>query len=114
MPTIDEVVKFRQEMYERSTALIKSKGHDYNRKQQMDGDTLFNLQVCKLLGITPTAEHGILVRLSDKFMRLISLVDADPATVGESFDDTVVDIHNYVDYVALLRRLRTAPNGGSK
>jgi hypothetical protein len=91
-------------MFEDSLAIIQRKGHDYNRQQQQGGNTLFNLTVAELLGIVPTAERGILVRLSDKFMRLISLMEpgVDPAVAGESVRDTVKDIHNYVDYALQL------------
>lgn len=106
MATLTNVLDFRKQMYDKSIALIQKKGHDYNRKQQTAGDTLYNLRVSELLGIVPKAEHGILVRLSDKFMRLVSLVDADPAVADESFEDTIVDIHNYIDYLALMRRER--------
>lgn len=100
MPSLDEVKAFRQQMFQESMALIEKKGHDYNRQQQNTGETLFNLKVAELLGIVPTAERGVLVRLSDKFMRLISLMEPgiDPATAGESLRDTVKDIHNYTDY----------------
>lgn len=104
MPTVDEVVKFRQAMYEQSLALVQKKGADYNRDQQAAGDTLFNLRVSEILGIVPSAEEGILVRLSDKFMRLISLTKPgrEAAVRDESVLDTIRDIHNYVDYLGLL------------
>ena len=104
MPTLDEVIAFRRRVFEESIALIQKKGHDYNRQQQMGGETLFNLRVAELLGIVPTAERGILVRLSDKFMRLISLMEPgiDPGNVAESLRDTVLDIHNYSDYALQL------------
>lgn len=81
-------------------ALIDKKGADYNRDQQLAGDTLFNLKVAEILGIVPTAERGILVRLSDKFMRLISLMapGREAAVKDESIRDTVRDMHNYLDY----------------
>lgn len=104
MPSLSNVLAFRQEMFKKSFDLIQKKGADYNRDQQEQGDTLFNLKVCELLGIVPTTEAGILVRLSDKFMRLISLTkDAsrNPAVKDESVLDTVADVHNYVDYLAL-------------
>ena len=41
-------------------------------------------------------------------MRLISLLDADPAVSGESFEDTVLDVHNYVDYLVAFKRERAA------
>lgn len=110
MPSLESVLKFREEMYRESVDLIARKGHDYNRQQQHDGDTLFNLRVAEVLGIVPTAERGILVRLSDKFMRLISLMsaDVDPAVKGESVRDTVRDIHNYADYALMIFEERRA------
>ena len=104
MPSLDEVLAFRKQMYNESVALIARKGHDYSRGQQHSGDTLFNLRVSELLGIVPTAERGILVRLSDKLMRLVSLMapGIDAEVRGESLRDTVRDIHNYVDYALQL------------
>lgn len=108
--TLEEVTTFRKTMYENSMALVTSKGADYNRDQQSRGDTLFNIRVCELLGVVPTAERGILVRLSDKLMRLISLVHPDrtPTNTDESVLDTIADIHNYVDYLGLLHHKRVA------
>lgn len=91
-------------MYEESAALIDKKGHDYNREQQESGDTLFNLKVAEILGIVPTAERGILVRLSDKFMRLVSLMapGVEAKVSDESVRATVHDFHNYLDYALQL------------
>lgn len=102
--TLDEVFAFREWMYAKSRSIIEKKGHDYNRTQQLEGDTLFNLRVCSLLGIVDTTEQGILVRLSDKFMRLASLTapHVEPANKDESVMDTIADIHNYVDYLGLI------------
>lgn len=107
--SLEEVVAFRKKLFERSLALVQAKGADYNRQQQAGGDTLFNLRVCELIGIVPTAEQGILIRLSDKFMRLASLmssVGTQPMNKDESLEDTVADIHNYVDYALLIFRTR--------
>lgn len=100
MPSLKSVLEFRERMYKESVDLIQKKGHDYNREQQNSGDTLFNLRVAELLGIVATAERGILVRLSDKFMRLISLMapGVEAQVSGESVRDTIKDIHNYSDY----------------
>ena len=110
MPTLDQVKQFRQARYEASMALIDQKGHDYNRDQQEAGDTLFNLRVCELLGIVPSTEEGILVRLSDKLMRLISLTKPgrEAAVKDESVLDTINDLHNYVDYLGLIWQQRRA------
>lgn len=108
MPSLEKVKQFRQQMFQESMTLIDKKGADYNRQQQNNGDTLFNLRVSELLGIVPTAEQGILVRLSDKFMRLISLmpIDVEAAVKDESIRDTVRDFHNYLDYCLQLREER--------
>jgi hypothetical protein len=97
-------------MYEKSAALIDRKGADYNRDQQLAGDTLFNLRVSEILGIVPSTEEGILVRLSDKFMRLISLTKPgrEAAVKDESVLDTIADIHNYADYLGLVWLQRQA------
>jgi hypothetical protein len=110
VPSLDQVKQFRQEMYQKSASLIDRKGADYNRDQQQAGDTLFNLTVAEVLGIVPSAEEGILVRLSDKFMRLISLTKPgrDAAVSDESVLDTIADVHNYVDYLGLIWLMRRA------
>lgn len=91
-------------MFQKSASLIDRKGADYNRDQQAAGDTLFNLRVAEVLGIVPSTEEGILVRLSDKFMRLISLTKPgrDAEVRDESVLDTIADAHNYLDYLGLL------------
>lgn len=114
MSSVQDVKEFRRRMFDESMAIIEKKGHDYNRQQQNGGDTLFNLRVCELLGIVPSAERGILVRLSDKFMRLISLMEpgVDPAVKGESVRDTVRDVHNYLDYCLQIWEERGSKDDG--
>jgi hypothetical protein len=110
MPSLDEVIAFRRTMFEKSMALVEKKGADYNRDQQQSGDTLFNLRVASILGIVPTPAASVLVRLGDKFMRLISLTKEpgrSPQCLDESLLDTIADIHNYADYLALLHREST-------
>lgn len=107
--SLEEVVAFREEMFKSSMDLVRRKGADYNRDQQAAGDTLFNLRVAELLGVVETAEKGILVRLSDKFMRLISLTKdpgREPEVTDEKVRDTARDVHNYVDYLVLLYEKR--------
>lgn len=107
MPSLKEVEEFRASMHVSSMALIRHKGADYNRDQQ-EGDTLFNLRVCEIMGVVGSTEEGILVRLSDKFMRLISLTKPgrEAAVKDESVLDTIRDIHNYVDYLGLIWKQR--------
>lgn len=105
MITLDQVAKRQKDIYDKATALVKIKGHDYNREQQEKGDTLFNMRVSTILGITDTETQGVLVRLSDKFQRLISLTK-DPtvsaAVKDEAILDTACDIFNYTSYLTLF------------
>ncbi len=101
MAKLQEVLDMHDEICQRARSVIKTKGMDYNRGQQ-DKDTLFNMSVCATLGITDTQTAGILVRLSDKFMRLISLTkdpSVTPAVKNESVKDTVEDTINYLVYL---------------
>lgn len=104
MVTLEEVLKTHEELCANARSVIETKGHDYNREQQKGGDTLFNLTVAKLLGVTDTTTQSILVRLGDKYMRLVSLTK-DPNTEvsvkDESVRDTVEDTINYVIYLYL-------------
>jgi hypothetical protein len=108
----EDLIKMRARLNQRADALLLAKGSDYNSQQQEAGDTLFNLRVCALLGIVPSAVDGILVRMSDKLCRLISLTR--PGVVqkvpDESLEDTVVDLRNYADYVlAMIREAKGQP-----
>ena len=102
--TLEFVKQFREEMHRKSMEIIEKKGHDYNHKQQHQGDTLFNLRVAALLGVIDTPSQGVLVRLCDKMMRLASLMSpgVEAEIKDESIQDTIADVHNYIDYAYLL------------
>jgi hypothetical protein len=108
----EDLIKMRKRLNHRADALLLAKGNDYNSQQQEEGDTLFNLRVCALLGIVPSAVDGILVRMSDKLCRLVSLTrpGAVQKVSDESLEDTVVDLRNYADYVlAMIREAKGQP-----
>lgn len=101
MATLEQVQSIFREIMGEAYSIIKLKGLDYNRDQQ-DNDTLFNMSVCKTLGITETETAGILVRLSDKLMRLISLTkepNTKAAVADEKVKDTIIDSINYLVYL---------------
>ena len=100
--SLEQVLAVKAKLFAQSNALVQSKGADYNRRQQQGGDTLFNLRVAKLLGIVDSETQSVLVRLSDKLMRLSSLCRdpaAVPAVKDESVRDTIVDVFNYAAYL---------------
>jgi hypothetical protein len=71
--------------FEQDMNLLKAKGHDYAGNE----DCLSNLR--------RFGSPGIIVRLSDKFSRLESLLKSGGyrAVQGESLIDTLRDIRNY-------------------
>ncbi len=101
MTKLVDVLAIHEEICNKARSVIKTKGQDYNRGQQ-EKDTLFNMSVAPLLGIVDNVPQGILVRLSDKFMRLISLTKdplENPAVTNESVRDTIEDTINYLVYL---------------
>jgi len=104
MTSLQHVLKEHHSITKDAYNLVEKKGRDYNRKQQKNGDTLFNMAVAKHLGITDTVCQGIMVRLSDKFMRLASLTvnPKDNAAVSdEKIRDTILDTINYLIYLKI-------------
>lgn len=104
----DELLRMRARLNLKADTILKAKGNDYN-SAQVTTDQLFNIRVCALLGIVPSPIDGLLVRLSDKFMRIVSLTR--PGVIqqvnDESLEDTIVDARNYQDYLlAMFKKLR--------
>ena len=108
----EALIKMRARLNARADELLLAKGNDYNSQQQQNGDTLFNLRVCALTGIVPSPVDGILVRMSDKMQRLVSLTRPNVVqkVADESLEDTVVDLRNYADYLlAFIREEKNQP-----
>lgn len=75
--------------------LMKKKNADYSK-----ADPLGNFFVSEALQAC-TAEVGILVRMTDKLSRLVSILSKGECQVkDESIDDTIIDV---VNYAVLLR-----------
>ena len=84
-----------------------AKDHDYA------GEIPFrNLKKSAEFGVEPWL--GAMVRMSDKWSRLEQLATKDPAVVGESFDDTLIDLANYALICLILREeAKKAKSNGS-
>ena len=79
------------EICEKALEILKKKNHDYSYGE----DPFKNFQLCENVGICKT-EEGILVRLSDKLSRIVSLIKSNERLVkDESIEDTVIDMINY-------------------
>jgi hypothetical protein len=102
MTTLKKVHDEHISLCKKAFDIVEQKGHDYNRTQQNNGDTLFNLVAPTHDGITDTMTQPILVRISDKWHRLISLANdpnVNPQISGEKVEDTIVDMINYLIYL---------------
>ena len=102
MTKLDYVLTTHDKLCSNAKNMIETKGRDYNRKQQNDGDTLFNMTVAQKLGIVDSVTQSILVRISDKLMRLVSLTSnpkENPAVKTERVQDTIEDTINYLVYL---------------
>lgn len=85
--------------------LLKRKNKDYSGGEE---DSLKNfITTAKLLNLP--VEKAILVRLSDKYMRLISLIDKQPSVVEEPLEDTIKDLINYSAILLAYMNYKTKP-----
>ncbi len=73
--------------------IYHAKNEDYN-----DGDKWSNFDICNKIGVETT--KGIIVRMTDKFYRVLSLIKKhykgiDPAVLEEKIEDTLKDLAVY-------------------
>lgn len=96
----DQKVK---DVLDRLWVLHQAKDADYSM-----GDPLSNFTACERFGVP--AWKGALIRMSDKWSRLMSLVSkASPAVVNESIEDTLEDLALYAVITRVLREPDTKP-----
>src|SRR5690606_2362238 len=100
MITISDLEKLHKEICGEALALVSAKGHDYSGKSE---DTFRNIRMAKLMGLVDKDSTSVLIRLTDKYNRMVSLNSADPAVKGESIRDTVIDLVNYAIYWYALK-----------
>jgi hypothetical protein len=73
--------------------IMELKNRDY---AGANPDALANFKRIEMLGVV-TLEQGILVRLCDKFARIINLTQSTTRAVSdESIEDTIIDAINYL------------------
>ena len=92
--TRDDLMKIHEELCLKGRELMDKKNRDYAGR---DGTEPFaNFTRVESMGICST-ESGMLVRLTDKMSRLSSFAESGKLAVeNESFEDTVVDVINYM------------------
>jgi len=88
--------------------LLKTMADIHSRKNvnyAKASDALSNFRMSNELGINPF--KGCLIRMSDKWSRICQLSKGVPDLVGESLEDTLVDLANYsIISILLLREQR--------
>jgi hypothetical protein len=87
-------------------AIHDSKSHDY-----ADADPLSNLRMCESFGVP--AFHGVMVRLSDKWSRLVQLVGGKTPK-HESLRDTLIDqaVYSLLAVILLDEQAPSLATGG--
>ena len=85
-------------LYERAITIIVKKNHDYAGTE----DFYKNFRECESWGFP--AWKGILVRLGDKWRRICNYAMKPTYMVNESFDDTVIDMANYLFLMLCMYR----------
>lgn len=92
--TREELLNYHANICQEARDLMSLKNRDYAGN---DGTEPFaNFTRCEAMGICDT-EQGFLVRITDKMSRLSSFLRAGKMYVSdESFNDTVVDVINYM------------------
>lgn len=87
------------EMLETMAEIHARKNADYATEEE----PLSNLKMCERLGITE-AEKGIMVRMTDKFSRLVELVakKKEAQVYSEKVEDTCIDLAVYSLLLAII------------
>lgn len=82
-------IKRLEELYAINVEISRKKNHDYSGT----GDALANPMAVEMYGIR--AEHGLLVRMNDKMMRIGNGLKGELKVEDESILDTLSDLANY-------------------
>lgn len=103
--TLEEVLTYRKEMFGKSITLVESKGKEYCGKEQAAGDSLHNYRIHEKIGWDANEEDYPLRRVLEKIQRLHSMLTNENISTAK-YEEDVVDVHNILDYVGLMRRTR--------
>ena len=106
---VDKFLRRHSELLDRIKDITAKKNHDYTAG---DADPFANFMAVESYGITD-AEVGMLTRMTDKWMRVIGMVKngANNRKVkSESFEDTCLDMANYMILLAMLHEHRVKAN----
>ena len=84
-----QFLKRLAELYKLNVEISRKKNADYADTH----DPFQNFRACEIYGVA--ADQGILVRMSDKMMRISNLLTRPAAVEDESLLDSLSDLANY-------------------
>lgn len=89
-----ELLKYHEYLCQRGRDIMEKKNHDYSGA---DGSTPFaNFEMVEKFGVASTSQ-GFFTRITDKLSRIATFIRSGILLVkDESFEDSVVDIINYM------------------
>ena len=92
--TTEKLLEYHLKLTTQAREIMKQKNHDYAGASGLD--PFSNFKLSETLGICST-EKSFLIRVMDKFKRLITFADAGKLEVkNESAQDACMDIINYM------------------
>lgn len=103
-----DFLKELEQTYKENIEISRMKNSDY-----ADEDDAFkNFRACEILGISP--EIGILVRMSDKFVRIGNLLNRENKVTDEKITDTLQDLSNYAAILKIYLEDKSRQEKGTK
>lgn len=96
--TRTEFIKELENIYAESVDISRAKNQDYAQ----DDDPFQNFRMSEFMGVS--IPRAILVRVTDKLVRVANLLDKDPVVANESVEDTIKDALNYLAFILIYRR----------
>lgn len=106
--TQEEYLKKFKETTDLLVSIVSKKNQDYS----VPDDAFANFRLCDTMGICKT-EEGIVVRMSDKFQRIVNLLHKENAVKDETINDSLLDLANYSLILYLYLQDQKLKEGGA-
>lgn len=85
----EQYLKAMEMGFKKNLEITRAKNTDY----AYGADAFANFRASEMIGLS--VEEGILVRMTDKLMRVSNLIKRSPEVKDESISDTLSDLANY-------------------
>lgn len=92
----DKFLQRLEEEYAKNVAISRVKNQDYAN----ENDAFANFKACSSYGVDP--KMGIIVRMTDKLVRVSNLLNKEAKVKDESIGDTLSDLANYAMILKLF------------